>query len=288
MTVNIKAINAEQTKTALTKWSQVPFSNRFMFRLVMENKDICKRTLELLLGIEIDELEYAEGEKSIEARLSSKGIRLDVYIKDKAGNIFDLEMQATDADHESLGQRARYYQSIIDADSLRKGVAYAKLPKSVVLFVCKYDPFGKNYVRYTFSNLCHNDTNLELGDLSSKVIINTLGDKTKCNSDIRNFLDYVNTGLAKDEFTKQINNEVELQRSDEKKAVMYMTWEQEQMEAEARGEARGEAKGKAEGKAEGKVETLLELVKEGLLSVKNAATKLDMSEEEFRKKYSIV
>ena len=63
-----------------------------------------------------------------------------------------------------------------------------------------------------------------------------------------------------------------------------MTWEQEQMEAEARGEARGEAKGKAEGK----VETLLELVKEGLLSVKNAAIKLDMSEEEFRKKYSIV
>lgn len=280
MTVNIKATNDEQTKTALTKWSQVPFSNRFMFRLVMENKDICKRTLELLLGIEIDEIEYAEGEKSIEARLSSKGIRLDVYIKDKAGNIFDLEMQATDADHEALGQRTRYYQSIIDADSLRKGVAYAKLPKSVVLFVCKYDPFDKNYVRYTFSNLCHEDKTLELGDLSSKVIINTLGDKTNCSSDVLNFLDYVNTGLAKDEFTKQINTEVELQRNDEKKAVMYMTWEQEQMEAEARGEAKG--------KAEGKLETLLELVKDGLLSVKNAAIKLDMSEEEFRKKYSIV
>ena len=40
-------------------------------------------------------------------------------------------------------------------------------------------------------------------------------------------------------------------------------------------------------KMEGKVETLLELVKEGLLSVKNAAMKLGLSEEEFVKKYPL-
>lgn len=55
-----------------------------------------------------------------------------------------------------------------------------------------------------------------------------------------------------------------------------MLWEQEIIEAEAKG------------KVEGKINILVELVKDGLLSVKTAAIKLDMSEEEFRKKYSIV
>ena len=51
-----------------------------------------------------------------------------------------------------------------------------------------------------------------------------------------------------------------------------MLWEQEIIEAEAKG----------------KVKILVELVKEGLLSVKNAAIKLDMSEEEFSNKYLVL
>ena len=235
-------VDAEQKEAAISKWRQTPFSNRFMFRLVMEKPEICKRTLELLLGIDIEELGYVEGEKSFEALLSSKGIRLDVYIKDKFGNVFDLEMQASDTDHKALGKRTRYYQSIVDADSLKKGVAYAQLPKSIILFVCMYDPYGKNLVRYTFSNICHEDKELELGDLSSKVIVNTYGDRAGFSEDVSNFLDYINTGKAKDDFTKQIDAEVDVQRSDEGKAMLYMTWEQERMEAEAKGEARGEAK----------------------------------------------
>ena len=255
----------KQKQEAMSKWSQVPFSNRFMFRLVMENHEICKRTLELLLGMEIAELNYVEGEKSFEAKLSSKGIRLDVFIKDKSGNVFDLEMQANNDDHDALGKRTRYYQSVVDADSLKKGVAYALLPKSIILFICMYDPYGKDFVRYTFSNFCHEDKDLELGDFSSKVIINSIGNKGGFSHEVCNFLDYVNTGEAKDEFTKKIDAEVVLQRSDEDKAVWYMTWDQEQMAAEARGEAKGraegEAKGRAEGRTEGKAEEKIETAK---------------------------
>ena len=251
-------------KEAISKWSQVPFSNRFMFRLVMENPEICKKTLELLLGIEIAELVYVEGEKSFEAKLSSKGIRLDVYIKGVDGNVFDLEMQANNDDHDALGKRTRYYQSIVDADTLKKGVAYALLPKSVILFVCMYDPYGNDFVRYTFTNICHEDKTLELNDLSSKVIINTLGNRAGLSSEVCNFLDYVNTGEVKDEFTKKIDAEVVVQRSDEDKAVWYMTWDQEQMAAEARGRAEGRAEGEAKGRTEANIDTAKKMKAKGM------------------------
>ena len=77
--------------------------------------------------------------------------------------------------------------------------------------------------------------------MSSKVIINTLGNRTDFSPEVCNFLDYINTGEVKDEFTKKIDAEVVVQRSDEDKAVWYMTWDQEQMAAEARGEAKGRA-----------------------------------------------
>ena len=201
-------VDAKQKEAAISKWRQTPFSNRFMFRLVMEKPEICKRTLELLLGIDIEELGYVEGEKSFEALLSSKGIRLDVYIKDKLGNVFDLEMQASDADHEALGKRTRYY-----------------------------------------------------------------GDRAGFNEEVCNFLDYINTGEAKDDFTKQIDAEVDVQRSDESKAVLYMTWEQERMEAEAKGEAKGLKKGRQETKVED-VKNLMETMNWTMEQAMNAL-KLD-------------
>ena len=43
----------------------------------------------------------------------------------------------------------------------------------------------------------------------------------------------------------------------------------------------GKAEGIAEGKAEGKMWTLFDLVKDGILSVSTAASKSEMSEEDF-------
>ena len=42
------------------------------------------------------------------------------------------------------------------------------------------------------------------------------------------------------------------------------------------------AEGKAEGILEGKLKTLADLVKDGLLSVKDASTRVHMTEDEFR------
>lgn len=55
-------------------------SNNFMFRLVMEKPELCRQLLERILDTQISKIVYPEAEKSLEAQLTSKGIRLDIYV----------------------------------------------------------------------------------------------------------------------------------------------------------------------------------------------------------------
>ena len=48
----------------------------------------------------------------------TKGVRLDVYIKD-SDKVFDIELQ--NALDDNLPLRTRYYQSMVDSDNLLKG-----------------------------------------------------------------------------------------------------------------------------------------------------------------------
>lgn len=51
----------------------------------------------------------------------NKSIRLDVFAED-SDRVFDIEIQI--ASHKSLPLRMRYYQSLMDVDSLLKGDMY--------------------------------------------------------------------------------------------------------------------------------------------------------------------
>ena len=81
--------------------------------------------------------------------------RLDVYVEDEAGTVYDVEIQ-TEA-KKGLPKRTRYYQGVIDLHILEKGEDYTALRKSFVIFICTYDPFGKDRYIYTFENRCRED-----------------------------------------------------------------------------------------------------------------------------------
>lgn len=261
-TNRVSAINLEPetVKIAMERWQKVTFANRFMFRLVMEDPELCKRTLEVVLRINIRKLVYQEAEKSIDVQLRSKGVRLDIYIEDDAGIAYDLEMQAADDDGLALGKRTRYYQSLIDIRQLKKGEHYSDLKKSIVIFICCFDPFKLNFRRYTFSNLCHEKKDLELDDESYKIFINAKGTAGTENQDLLNFIDFLNTGKGKDDFTEKLEAAVRLNHMDEEKAVTYMTWEQE-MQTVAIVAAN---KARAEGIIEGKLESARKMMSRGM------------------------
>ena len=152
-------------------FEQLPITNRFMFALVFSHKHIAKPFLEALLGVKIFDLQEPEPEKATESSPFNKGVRYDVFVKEKGpkGEIlrtFDIEMQIEDT-HE-LPKRARYYQALCDSEALNKGESYRNLKEQYIMFICPDDIFGWGRAVYKFMNLEKEHPEHELGDLCFK------------------------------------------------------------------------------------------------------------------------
>ena len=266
-------------------------SNNFMFRLVMEKPELCRQLLERVLDVKISEINYPEGEKSLEAQLTSKGVRLDIYVTLADGTVIDVEMQASDSFKEALGKRTRYYQSVLDNDALKKGELYSRLRKTYIIFICTFDPFDKNFTRYTFSSRCHEDYVLSLDDGVYKIFLNTQGDRHQVSRSLANLMDYINNNEPNDDFTRSLQEEVELQRDDDGKRALYMTYNQTLMEMEEKGKIKGREEGRAEGReegreegrAEGKIELIKNIMKNMKISAEAAMEAAGIPKEEFPK-----
>ena len=73
-----------------------------MFQAVLHNPEICAELVEKLLHIKVKKVEYPELEKVIAPFYTTKGVRLDVYLKDE-DKIIDVELQSYPQD--ALGTR---------------------------------------------------------------------------------------------------------------------------------------------------------------------------------------
>lgn len=73
----------------------------------------------ILSELQIDHVEYPELQKSIQPNADAKSVRLDVYVKDGKGTVYNIEMQVTNT--KELPKRTRYYQSMIDLQLIDKG-----------------------------------------------------------------------------------------------------------------------------------------------------------------------
>ncbi|MCQ2613936.1 MAG: Rpn family recombination-promoting nuclease/putative transposase [Treponemataceae bacterium] len=187
------------------QWEKATIANNYIFYYVMhENPDICKEVIERLLQIEIDHIEMAQ-EEVIKVDMNAKSIRMDVYIKN-ATQAFDLEIQALDT-HE-LPERARYYQGIIDVDTLKSGELYSELKDSYIIFICITDIFGKGLPIYRFENLCTDDSSISLNDRAYKYFfISSKYGKIR-NEKQRNFLQLVMNNEKTDELSSKILEKV--------------------------------------------------------------------------------
>ena len=216
----------------IAKWNKLTLRNNFMFRLVMEKQELCKKLIECILGIKIKSISYMEHEKSFEANLKSKGIRLDLFVIDEDGVAYDIEMQKDNSYKEFLGRRTRYYVSTMDNNALKKGERYSQLRKSYVIFICTFDPFGRGLAKYTFNAICNEDHSLVLDDGVTRVFINTEGDRHRISKELASFIGYISTGEVTDDYTKDLDEEVRALRNDDGRERDYMTYMQTIMEHE--------------------------------------------------------
>ncbi|NRY63769.1 Rpn family recombination-promoting nuclease/putative transposase [Clostridium beijerinckii] len=230
----------------------------FLFAKVMSDKEICKELLEKILEIEIEKVELVEEQKTIDLLLESKGIRLDVYVKDENNTIYNVEMQR--GKHKNLPKRLRYYQGSIDLDLISKGEDYRKLAKSYIIFICTFDLFNKGRHKYTFQNVCLEDSDIILNDQAQKILLNTKGIMKDLSYELLEFLDYIEDSTedrvkrAKGNLVKNIHKRVNEVKNDISVEVEFMTLlERDREKIE---------EGKIEGKMEGLKETILDNLKE--------------------------
>lgn len=227
-------------------WEDLTIADDYMFKLVMKHKHICKHLLEMILGVKIKRLVDPETEKPLKNNYESKGIRLDVYVEDDEETVYDIEMQVRRYPEATLGRRTRYYQSVIDFDSLQAGLDYNKLKKSIIIFICPFKIFdGKRHL-YTFRNICQEKKSIQLDDGSLKIFLSTKGTMKDVPSKVKNFLNFVDGLPVKDKWVDEVRELISRIKKIEEEKVNYMNFQmkiaEERAEAEARGEARGEDK----------------------------------------------
>lgn len=255
----------ETTTHRIKPIEDLVFSDDFMFGAVMRDAEICKGVLELLLQVKIDHIEYPELQKSITPFYSKKGVRLDVYVAN-SDKVFDVECQSYKI--ENIGKRTRYYQSMIDIDSLMKGADYSELKESFVIFICLDDPFEENLPLYTFERKCKENSSVDFKDETHHLIFNAAAYDQETNPKIKEFLSFVKNNKAESDFTRRIENMVQAKKFENTFVNEYMAWNLHDQDM----------------KKKGKLEGYIELIKDGLLSIKDAALKLGMSESALKEK----
>ena len=205
-------------------YEELEFRDDFMFGKVMQNKELCHDVLECLLQRPIGVLQDIVPQWEFRYTSDGKPIRLDIYTRDKE-NIYDAEMQ--NKGHKSieelaLPRRSRFYQSSIDMDHMGRGNHYKTLPDSTVLFICTFDPFGKGLFRYTFKARCDEDNNVILYDGAIRIFYNCKYKGGDIPQDLRDLLDYVETGESNGDLTRRIDEAVHEARMKEEWRSAYM------------------------------------------------------------------
>ena len=74
-------------------YSNLSFSDDFIFGKVMQDKRLSIPLLKLLTGNDITDVEFIEVQKQIKITYDSKGTRYDVYLEDNNNRMYDSEMQ---------------------------------------------------------------------------------------------------------------------------------------------------------------------------------------------------
>ncbi len=269
------------------RWQDLTLADDFMFGKVMTIPYICKGTLERILGVEIAHIEYPERQKTIDVDFEAKGVRMDVYVRDGKGTVYNIEMQLLK--RGDLVKRSRYYQGVIDVNLLEKGARYEDLNRSIIIFVCDFDLFGQDRHIYTFENVCIQDHNLHLNDGTTKIFLNARGTLDDISDDLKELLNYIHTGVpSEDSFVQEIDAAVRSARANMEWSREYMKLalylQEERIEAREQGLEEGRQEGRLEGRQEGLREGRQEGRQEGRLEGRLEGREL-MEIALIRKKY---
>lgn len=227
-------------------WEQLTIANDFVFCKAMLDEGLCAQVLEAVLGMRIDHVEHVARQHVLDTSPAAKSVRLDVYVHDGAGSVFDVEMQACQT--PALARRTRFYHAQMASEQLDRGETYDRLPDAYVIFLCNFDPFGKGRRVYSFENRCVEERGLALDDGARTVFLSATSPKdARYPEQLNDLLDYVSGAEAAGELSARVDRRV-------REVILNAEWRREYMLLEWRDREnvqKGIQIGREEGREEG-------------------------------------
>ena len=217
----------------IKKFEDLTFTDDFMFCKTMQNPRLCKRLIEMILSDKIGKIAYISVQHNISTYEQAKSVRFDVLVQAENSKLYDVEMQVSN--ERNIPKRMRFYQAAIDISFLDKGNSYNNLNDSFIIFICLFDAIGKNRPIYTFENFCIEDKNTSLQDGTRKVIINAEAFNNTKDKDLKEFLEYLKTGKATNEFTRRIEKMIQAIKQNEQARQEYRLMSTFEMDAMDKG-----------------------------------------------------
>ena len=268
-----------------------PIDDIFGKRMLENNLPLAQFMLRIITGEK--DLEITEGHaQHVSSNVDNhKGIITDSYYRDREGNIYVIEFQRKK--RSDYIERFRFYQGLIDTSSIEKGEEFSRLKKLSFYVICEDEIFedgaqvnrikkivesnGREYIDNL--NLVYLDASKwdcsELGmllhdclcDSADKMYYEEMAECARRLKEGQEML-YQYSDLI-DEYVEQQTEEVRLQRAI---AEEKLTMAEEKQAA-------------AEKEAEVSTNCILSLIRQGIVTVEQAASQMSMSVSEFVNKY---
>ncbi len=214
--------NEKAKRERLTKdWQNATILNHFIFGRVMENKEICKQFLELVLKKEIEKIDIVEVEKHLKEFIDSRVVRLDVYIKGET-EIYNIELQAKSFD--DIAKRCRAHINSIDINLIKPGMAFKDINNVFIIFVCNFDPVGDGLPQYTVERRYIENLNKRFEDGTQIILLNAKAYMKAENKDLQAFLSFISGKEDIDnQFVNKIKKEIKTIKQNEKQKEKFMS-----------------------------------------------------------------
>ena len=259
-----------------------------IFSKMAENKEFCEEILRVFLQDSYLKVLNNKSQYAI-TNIDRRSVILDAYCELRDGKRVNIEVQ--NADNVNHQKRVRYYSSVLTTSLMRKGENFDNVPEVCMIYICNFDVFRENKSLYLIKRVI-DGSNTEVDNGLKEIYISAnISDgsalselmevftKDDCYSD-----NFPITSKMKYDFkyVKEGNKMTDAMKE------IYEIFEEESKDVwikEGRKEGRKEGKkeGIKEGIKEGAINILITLVKDGIISIEEAAKRANISVSKFEK-----
>jgi len=230
-----------------------------MFRKMAEDKEFCQEILRVILEdsklIVLESIPQWTG-----TNLQGRSVILDAKCVKGDGKQINIEVQKSDSDDHQ--RRVRYHGAILTTNIANPGIKFEDVPNVCVVFISKFDIFAGNLPLYHVDRVVR-ETEQVVDNGFEEVYVNT---KIKNGSEVSELMEiFVDDNAYSNKFPKTSDGKHRYKETEGGLNVMC-----EIMEKIVKEERR-----------EGKLELLFDLVKDGIITITEAAKRADMTETIF-------